>query len=589
MSFNALVVFLILIFLLWGFYSEKFHPAIVLVISVSTLVLFKIITVSEALAGFSNPSIACILLLLVTSKIIQKTGILNFYFSRILGENLSYKAFLSRMLLLVSSISAFLNNTPIVAMFLPYVYQWGRKKGISPSKLLIPLSYAAILGGTITLMGTSTNLVINGLTVESGLPSFHIFDFAYIGIPATVVGFVYIYFFGYRLLPERKDPLNSFLEREKEYLVETMVKENSKLIGKTIKDANLRNLKGLFLAEIVKKGKRILPVSPEEIIEEGDILIFVGQTEAISDLISLDIGLSLPNCCNIKEEKTDVIEVIISNNSSLVNKKVRETNFRAKFDAAILAVHRNGEKLSGKIGEIVLKPGDLLLLLTGRDFWKRSRSTTDFYVISKVKEIFNIDRKKGNLVLLGFIAVVLLSTLKVINLFIGLTLLVVLSILSRICTYSEIKRGLDLNLAVVAALSMAIGRGIINSGLANILASDIQKISIPLGITGVLATIYVITNILTEFITNIAAASIVFPIAISSASLLSVKPTAFILAVAFGASASFLSPVGYQTNLMVYSAGNYKFRDFLKVGLPLTILYGAICITGLYFFFIKGD
>ncbi|WP_029520541.1 SLC13 family permease [Persephonella sp. IF05-L8] len=588
MSFDIFVVLFTLIFLLWGLYSEKFHPAAVFFIAVSILVVAGIISPNEALSGFSNPSIAVILLLLIISNIIQKSGIVNYYLSKILSENLSYKSFIGRMFLSVSSISAFLNNTPIVAMLLPYVYHWSNKKDIPPSKLLIPLSYAAILGGTITLIGTSTNLVVNGLAIENGVEAFHIFDFAYVGIPATILGFLYIYFIGYRLLPSREDPLKSFFKKKKEYMVETIVKENSKLIGKSVREAKLRNLKGLFLAEILRKNKKISPVSPEEIIEENDILIFVGETEAITDLISSNYGLSLPDFCNLNEEKVDIVEVVISNNSSLINKKVRETDFRAKYDAAILAIHRNGEKLKGKIGEVILKPGDLLLLLTGKDFWKRAEDTTDFYVISKIKELFNVDRKKGNIAFFGFLFTIIFSAIGVIPLFTGLILLITLLVLFKISTYLEIKKGLDINLAIIAALSMAVGKGIINSGLAELIALYIKDLLLPFGIIGALAGIYLITNILTEFVTNVAAASIVFPIALSTANILSVEPMAFLLAVAFGASASFITPIGYQTNLMVYSAGNYRFKDFLKVGLPLAILYGIICICILYIVFITS-
>lgn len=585
MCFNHLIIIFTLIFLLWGLYSEKFHPAAIFIIAVSLLNLFNIITPQETLSGFSNPSIASILLLLIVSNVIQKTGVVNFYFSKILGENLSYKSFLVRMLLSTSTISAFLNNTPIVAMLLPYVYQWSRKKNISSSKLLIPLSYAAILGGTTTLIGTSTNLVVNGLAIEKGLNPLSMFDFASIGIPATLVGILYIYFFGYKLLPDREDPIKNFFERRKEYIVETIVRDNSRLIGKSIKEAKLRNLKGLFLAEIIRKGKIISPVSPEEIIENGDILIFVGQTEAITDLVASDIGLSLPNYCNMNDERINIVEVVISNNSSLINKKVKESDFRAKYDAAILAIHRNGEKLKGKIGEIILKPGDLLLLLAGKDFWKRSEDITDFYVISKIKEIFNIDKKKGNFVFFSFLLIIFLSAFNIIPLFTGLLFVITLFILTKIATYSEIKKGLDLNLAIIATLAVGIGKGIINSGFSDTIAKGIQEIFSPIGILGTLAAVYIITNILTEFVTNVAAASITFPIAVSSANLLSVDPKPFILAVAFGASASFITPVGYQTNLMVYSAGNYKFGDFLKIGFPISILYGLVCIIGLYFLY----
>ena len=587
MSFDIFLLFIVLIFLIYSLYTEKFHPAAVFLIAVSILVIFRILKPEEALAGFSNKQVATIILLLVVSNAIQKTGIIGYYFSKILNEKDSYNKFLSKMILSVSSMSAFLNNTPIVAMLIPYVSDWGRKKNISPSKLLIPLSYAAILGGTITLIGTSTNLIVNGFAVESGLKAFDIFDFAYVGIPATLFGFLYLLFFGKKILPDREDILKTFFQKKKEYIVETKINKNSKLIGKTILQANLRNLKGLFLAEIIRKDKRIAPVSPSEILEEDDILIFVGDTKSISYLVDTDIGLSLPDFCNLENGYSEIVEVVIPYNSSLVNKKVRDTNFRGKFDAAILAVHRNGEKLSGKIGEIILKPGDLLLLLVGKDFWKRAEDTTDFYIISKVKDVSNIDLKKGNFVFWGFIFVILLSTLKLLPLFSGLLIFLSILILTKIFPYSEIKKGIDINLAVIAALSIAIGKAMITTGAAKIIASYISNLFLPLGVLGGIIGVYLITNILTEFVTNIAAASIAFPIALSTAQHYGIEPYPLILAVAYGASASFITPIGYQTNLMVYAAGGYKFQDFLKVGLPLSIGYAIICILILYILYIK--
>jgi len=586
MNIDILILLLVLIFLIYALYREIFHPAATFMIAVSILVVAGILEPSEALSGFSNEQIVIIVLLLLVSSIIQKTKIIDFYFSKILKEELSYKSFLGKMMLIVSSASSFLNNTPIVAMLIPYVYEWGKKKDIAPSKLLIPLSYAAILGGTATLIGTSTNLVVNGLTVDNGLKAFNVFDFAYVGVPAVIAGFLYMMILGNKLLPNREDLLKSYLQRKKEYTVETIVKADSELVGKSIKEAKLRNLKGLFLVEIVRRDKNIYPVSPEEVLEKGDILIFAGETEAITDLISSNIGLSLPETCSIREEISQIVEVVISNNSSLVNKKVRDTDFRAKYDAAILAVHRNGEKLKGKIGEIVLKPGDLLLLLTGKDFMKRAEDTTDFYIVSKVKDVVNIDKKKGSLILFSFIGLVILSTLKVISLFSGLLIFLAALVITKTITYAEVKRSLDINLIIIAAFSIAIGKAMLDTGTAHLIATGINEISSKFGVIGALAGVYIVTNILTEFVTNIAAASIAFPIALASASSLSVEPTAFILAVAYGASASFISPIGYQTNLMVFGVGNYRFSDFLKVGLPLSLIYMVICITILSLIFL---
>ncbi len=586
-EFHSILLIFTILFLVIFLYKEIIHPAAVFFIATAVLIISGILTPSQALAGFSNEQVATIILLLIVSNIIQKTGIVNYYFSKFLKENLSYSSFLGRMFLLVSSMSSFLNNTPIVAMLIPYVSDWARSKGISPSKILIPLSYAAILGGTVTLVGTSTNLIVNGFMMDSGFEPFNIFDFAYVGIPATIAGFFYMVLFGKKLLPEREDILQEFFKKKAEYMVETVVNKNSEFIGKTVIEAGLRNLKGLFLAEIIRQEKKISPVKPTEIIKEGDLLIFVGDTDSIYELINKNTGISLPESCNLDTEISELVEIVISYNSSLINRKVKDTDFRGKYDAAIVAVHRNGERLSGKIGDIVLKPGDLLLVLAGKDFWKRAEDTTDFYIVSKVREIFNIDKKKGNFVFWGFIFVILLSALKVVPLFTGLVVLISTFVLFKITRYSDIKKGLDINLIIIAALSLAIGKAMVISGTADILASIINNLFQPLGVFGALLGVYILTNILTEFITNIAAASIAFPIAVSSASVFSVEPTAFALAVAYGASASFITPIGYQTNLMVYAVGNYKFRDFIKVGLPLSIMYGLICLLILYFLFLR--
>ncbi len=579
MDLNTIIILSTIVFIIIFLYKEIIHPAMVFVVAISFLVITGILTPKEALLGFSNEQIATIALLLIISKIIQKTKIVEYTFSKFLKRNIGYRNFLGRMMLSVSFSSSFLNNTPIVAMLIPYVYDWGKKKNISPSKLLIPLSYASILGGTATLIGTSTNLVVNGLTIESGLPSLHIFDFAYVGIPAVILGIGYMVLIGHKLLPERKEAISSFLEKKKEYLVETIVGKDSSLIGKTVEKAKLRNLKGLFLVEIIREEDRITPVSPSTILEEGDVLIFAGEVSAVTDLITSDLGLSFPEACKLENyEKTEVVEAVIPANSLLINKRVKDTDFRAKYDAAILAVHRNGERLTGKIGEIVLKPGDLLLVLAGKDFWKRVEDTTDIYVVSKIKEIFNIDIRKGLLIFLSFLIAIFLSALKIIPLFSSLLILIAAFVIFKVATYSEIKRGLDLNLIIIAALSLAIGKSMVSTGVAVHLAELINSVVNPFGVIGSLFGIYIITNILTEFITNVAAASITFPIALASATSLSVEPTAFILAVAYGASASFLTPIGYQTNLMVYGPGGYKFKDFIKAGLPLAVIYMVLCI-----------
>ncbi|OMH41354.1 SLC13 family permease [Desulfurobacterium indicum] len=586
MSVHALILLVSIAVLIFLLYREIFHPAASFTIVVSFLVVVGILTPHEALSGFSNEQIALIALLLVVSSIIKNFRITGYIFSKLMDEKLSYRQFLFRLMGTVSFFSAFLNNTPIVAALIPYVYDWGKKKGIAPSKLLIPLSYAAILGGTVTLIGTSTNLVVNGLVVSAGLKPFKIFDFSYVGIPAVFAGMGYMLIWGHKLLPERKDAVSAFLEKKKEYLVETIVPSGSNIIGKTVEEAKLRNLKGLFLVEIIREKERITPVSPKDVIKENDVLIFAGETEKIIELVNGEAGFKLPPVCSFGDDKVELVEALIPQNSSLIGKKVKATNFRGRFDAAIVAVHRNGERLKGKIGDIVLKPGDLLLILAGKSFWDRVSDSDDIYVISKVKEIINIDQKKALPVLVGFLLAILLSALKIVPLFESLLLLISIFVIFKIASYSQIKKSFDLNIIIIAALSIAIGKAMVNTGLANAIANTLVPVSIPFGITAALLFVYLTTNVLTEFITNLAAASITFPIALSVAQKLSVDPKAFILAVAFAASASFLTPIGYQTNLLVYGPGNYRFKDFFKVGLPLSLIYMFVTIAVLKLMFL---
>ncbi|MEA3318054.1 MAG: SLC13 family permease, partial [Bacteroidota bacterium] len=447
-SFDVIVVFVVILFILISLYKELLGTAFTFVVAVVALGFFGILTPKEILSGFANEQIAVIILLLLLGDIIRQTGVIEILFDRIFRSAKSYRGFLSRMMIIISTFSAFLNNTPLVAVMMPYVNNWCKKKGFSPSKFLLPLSYAAILGGCATLIGTSTNLIVSGMVIDQqitdNLAPLNIFDFAWVGVPMIIIGFFYLLFFGEKLLPEREDLISEFSKHSREYLVEAQVRMNSKLIGKSIEEVGLRNLKGLFLVEIIRKSFKISAVSPEVILQQDDILIFAGETEKIADMVKSDSGLTLPSIgMMLKKRKTEVVEIVISHNSSIIGKTVKEIRFRAKFDAAVIAVHRNGEKISGKIGEIELHAGDVILLFAGADFISRSSHTHDFYFISKVRDFNKLENYKTITLLGGTVVIIALAAFKIVPLFLSLIVLILVLLSMKIANPKDLHKGVD--------------------------------------------------------------------------------------------------------------------------------------------------
>ncbi|RKZ09693.1 SLC13 family permease [Candidatus Fermentibacteria bacterium] len=563
-------------------YSRKLTAPVIFISAAAVLTIGSVITPAEALAGFANDAIAVMLMLIILSEIMRKTGFLEWIFERKMNISGSYRTFLSQMMPFVAGSSAFMNNTPIVAMMIPFVGDWGKKHGIPASKLLIPLSWAAILGGTVTLIGTSTNMIVNSLVVGSGHTELPILAFAPVGLMLLTGGMLYIILFAWRLLPARKNPSESFAESPREYVTNLILQPGSSLVGKTVEEAKLRNIKGLFLVEIIREERAIAPVSPSEELHAGDELVLAGITSAVAELAGTYRGLKpTPGFELPDHEKLEVIEVVVSSRSTLMGMMVRDTDFRGRYNAAILAVHRQGEKLGGKIGEIRLRPGDLLLLVTGGDFGKRVAGSDDLFVISMIREIHNINLKKSVFILVASFSCIVLSILGLVPLFKSLLALLAVFLISGILSLPELKRSLNMNLLVIAAFALAVGRAVDVTGLGALFSDTVVHIFEPLGTVGVLAAVYIVTNLLADFITTAAAASIVFPFAASAAVSLGIDGTPFFLAVAYGAAANFITPIGYQTNLMVYGPGGYRFKDFMKAGLPLKIICAIIAIGGL--------
>ncbi|MFC2086514.1 SLC13 family permease [Bacteroidota bacterium] len=380
---------------------------------------------------------------------------------------------------------------------------------------------------------------------------------------------------------------SNFKENTREYIVEAQVRSNSQLIGKTIIDAGLRNLKGLYLYEIMRGEKRIRAVSHNEVLREDDHLFFAGDIDNIAEMVNSKSGLTLPLVGMLSKKKhTEVVEVVISHNSSLISKTVKEANFRGKYDAAIIAIHRNGERIKGKLGSIEIKAGDVLLILAGEDLANRSKDSQDFYFISKVREFNKLDRLKSTVLISGIVLAVILKAFGLVSLFmIVLGLLLLLTAL-KIASAKDIYKSFDYNLAIIIAMALAFGTAMTKSGVAEMAAQGVISVFKPLGNMSLLFGIFIITSLLAAFITNAAAVAIVFPISLTMALQLDLNPMPFILIVAYAAAANFMTPIGYQTNLMVYGPGGYSFKDFFKVGFPLTLIYmvGTILILHLIYF-----
>jgi len=583
LSFVQVYTLVVVIFLVFALYKELFNPAFTFFICTVALLLPGIITPVELLKGLSNQQIIIIfLLVLVTAGLRLIYGVE--IFSSLFNQKLKPKAFLLRMMVTVSSISGFLNNTPIVAFMIPYVKDWAQKTGNPASKFLIPLSFATILGGMITVIGTSTNLVLNGLIAEYDLPLLGVFDFLYLGLIVTVMGWIYLYYIGYALLPTNENKIDALREHLTEYIVETEIFPGSILIGKTVKDAGLRKLQDVFLVEIIRDDKIISPVSPDEILEASDLLFFSGNTEAIYNLIKEDNGLRIP-----KQDKLEVagqfhfVEAVIPANSNLIGVRIKDSDFRKLFNASIIAIHRNGKQVPGKVGEMILAGGDFLLLLARED--RENGQERDLFFVSVPHKIAPPKSKWLKWVGIGAFAALIAGITGLLPLFSVCVGILVVLVLIGIMNITEIRRELDLSLLLVLVCSLAIGVALEKSGTATVIASGLISAGKLVGPVGVLAALFIVTIMLTSLITNAAAVSIVFPIAMSMSEQLQLPYTPFFVAIAFAASGDFMTPIGYQTNLMVYGPGGYSFKDFIRVGWIFTLLYIVVCVSFISWFY----
>ncbi|MEX0623089.1 SLC13 family permease [Saccharospirillum sp.] len=556
--------------------SGRYAPHWVMLAVMIVLSASGILSPEQALAGFSNTGLMTVAALFVVAAGIHNSGGVDALVHRFLGRPSSTRSAQARIIFPVALLSGFLNNTPVVATLIPAIHAWCRRIGIAPSKLMIPLSYAAILGGTLTLMGTSTNLVVNGLYRDlSGDTSLSLFSITAIGLPVALIGLVAIVWLFPRILPERQDAQKFGSLRE--FTLEVRVNPTGPLVGKTVDSAGLRNLDRLYLVEIERQGSVVTAVPSEERLMAGDRLVFAGETQAISDLLRIQ-GIvpsthdDEPSLDQHRAERR-LVEAALSPRSDVIGQTIRDARFRDRFGAVVLAVARHGKRVQGNLGNIRLQAGDVLLLEARPAFVSRQHYAQDFLLINDLETERPRHDKAGIawLILAGVVFSATFGLLSILNAaLLGASAMVATGCLR----VSQIQKSLDAPVLLTIAASFALGNALQSTGAAAVIAQ--QLVALSGGETLLmLVMVYVTVSLLTEIITNNAAAVVMVPIVLSITSAAQVDAEPFIMGVMMAASASFATPLGYQTNLMVMGPGGYRFSDYLKVGLPMNLLIGV--------------
>jgi di/tricarboxylate transporter len=594
MTWEALLTLVVIAVMLYALARNAASTDVILMGAAAFLMTMSLFSpkfpAPKQFAGaFGNEGLLTVAVLFVVAAGLTETGAMAMVTERILGRPKTVRDGQIRMMLPVTVISAFLNNTPVVAMFIPVIKDWCKKANLSPSKLFIPLSYAAVLGGTCTLIGTSTNLVVQGLMIDAqktdpSMPVMGMWTITRVGLPCALVGVAFVVLFSRYLLPERKSA-SAALADPREYTVEMAVEPQGAIDGVTIEKAGLRHLPGMYLAAIERAGDAIVAVGPEQVLRGGDQLIFVGVVDSVVDLHRMRGLTPATNQVfklNRARETRCLLEAVVSNTCPLVGKSIRDGGFRTRYDAAVIAVHRNGERINEKIGDVVLRPGDTLLIEAHRNFLRNRRNSRDFFLLSHVPDS-EPRRHSRAWIAIGILLVMIAAMsfedrigISVFNA--GLLAAGAMGIM-RCLSADQARRSIEWSTLIAIGAALGIGRAVETSGLATYAAGHLVGISAPFGKYGVLGGIYLLTLIFTEIVTNNAAAALAFPIAHAAALTLGVSFMPFAIIIAMAASAGFATPLGYQTHLMVYGAGGYKFGDYLKIGVPLDLLIMFVVVA----------
>ncbi len=562
------------------------RPELILLGALGLLLFAGVVGPDVAFQGFANPAVFTIGALYVVAAGVQRTEALRFLDRHVLPRTSGLGGAMPRLMGFTALLSAFLNNTPIVAMLVPRVQQWSEKTKIPASRLLMPLSYAAIIGGMCTLIGTSTNIVVSELLIAEGYEGLGMFDLSWVGLPAAIVVLIYFTTIGHRLLPKRSEAGEIFEDGLKECLFELKVANDADMIGESIENSGLRDLGGAYLAHL-QRGERIIPTSPEEILLAGDTLLFTGSASALSEL--MDIPGLTRGTKPLEQAQQHVtlplFEAVVSKSSDLVGKSLKDVKFRERYQGIVLGIQRQNEKVRGGVGRTPLQAGDLLLIEAPSGFDKRwNENRNDFYLVAaRTPEKKKPITQRAPIALGLLLLMVIAFTTQIIPLVTASFVAALGMILTRCMRGSDARAAINFSVLAVIGAALGIGQAVQDSGLAFAVADMIKIVTQGLSPIAIVAVIYIATNLLTELITNQAAAILMLPIGLAVAASAGLPPEAIAITISIAASASFMTPFGYQTNLMVMSAGGYRFQDYLKTGMPVSFIVMSIAVVMVYF------
>jgi len=580
LGWEAWVTLGVVLLMLFALFREVARPHLILLGCLGLLLLCGVLSPAEAFAGLSNKAVVAVGALFVVAAGVQNSGALRFIEGLLFPRSPTLPAATARLMLITASLSAFLNNTPVVAMLIPRVRAWCERSGVPASKLMMPLSFGAILGGMCTLIGTSTNLLVVGVMEAAGHPGLGMFDLAWVGVPAALAATGYFALVGHRLLPDPERGGGRFEEGLRDCLFELRVAADAPFVGRSVEQAGLRALDEAYLAHLRRDGE-LLPATPASRLREGDVLVFLGSASVLERLLERP-GLvrARPEPAGDGDALLPLYEAVVSASSSLVGKSLREAGFRERYQGVVLGIHRRAGSIGGPLSRVPIKAGDLLLVEADEGFDRRwNQERDEFYLVAPRRPGTGAAQSgKAPLALAILLAVVLLAALGVADIvttaFTGALAMIVTGCLRG----RDARRAVDVPLLMVIAAALGLGRAVEVTGLAAAGAHWLTQQEALLGPMGMVAAVYMATSLLTELITNNAAAALMIGIGLGVAQELGLPPQAFAVTVAIAASASFLTPIGYQTNLMVMAAGGYRYTDYTRAGLGVYLIVAATAV-----------